>query len=372
VKRQETTTVTIDISAHLRRLVLAGLPVLGGACQGSSPTPAHTLGTEPPRTALAPQAVESPSCRPRRVFDQPNNTNGTLHTVAVGFDANDTRVADLYQACVTDGDFCARVCTEVFHFAPLGAPPPGKTIGQPLTCDLGCDSKGRPVARFSYAIFVAPVPGRRPIGFTDPVADASDPEVAAFFSACAQLEGASIAAFQILADELRHHGAPQALVDRARAAARDEARHFKLTARLARRFGAGRVRCPRVTRRPERDLLSVALENATEGCVSESFAAAVALHQAATASDPGVRAVMATIAEDELLHAQLAWDVHAWATDRLDRADRDRVVAARALAGHRLLVDAGRAVPAELVRHAGLPDAASATRMAAAALPLWA
>jgi hypothetical protein len=345
--------VTIDISARLRQLVLAGLPLVGAACQASG----------------APPAVRDPLCRPRTIT-VPLQTVGT-ETKAIGFDATDSRLADLYQACAANGDYCARLCGEVLALGVSA--PAGLAVQGPTACDLGCDSAGQPVARVSYSLFHPGTPGRRPEGFVAAVAlDHDVPEVAAFFSASAELEGASIAAFQILADELAHHGAPAALIDRARAAARDEARHFKLTTRLARKFGATTQRCPRIAKPAPRDLLAMALENATEGCVSETFAAGIALHQAATASDPAVRAIMAAIAEDELGHAQLAWDVHAWLAERLDSAGAAAITRARAEAAAALLASAAHPVPTELVTHAGLPDAPAALRMAAAVMPLWA
>ena len=345
--------MTIDISAHLRRLVLAGLPLVGAACQVP---------------AAAPPAVHNPLCQPRKITVAIQEVGAEAK--AIGFDATDPRLADLYQACAADGEYCARLCGEVL--AAGVTPSAGMVVQGPTACELGCDAAGRPVARLGYSLIHQGTAGRRPEGFAfyAPV-DHDVPEVASFFSGCAQLEGASIAAFQILADELAHHGAPAELIARARIAARDEARHFKLTTRLARKFGAAALRCPRITRRAPRDLLAVALENATEGCVSESFAAAVALHQAATAVDPGVRAVMGAIAEDELTHAQLAWDVQAWIAERLDGAANAQVARARAQAAAGLLEAAARPIPPDLVTHAGMPDAAAALRMASAALPLW-
>lgn len=355
--------MTIDITAHLRRLVLAGLPVLANACQ---PT-AGPSGAAPPPTAGG--AGLTAACRVRAGHDD-KFTGSNTRTIAVGFDAKDTRVSDLYAACVDTGDYCRRLCSEVFGATGL-KPEVGHQFNGPHACELGCDAAGRPVARLTYSSGTIPAVGRRPEGFAGVVPDRPGTPVADFFVGCAELEGASIAAFQILALELEHHGAPAALIDRARVAARDETRHFKLAARLARRFGAGRVRCPRVTPRPPRQLLAVALENATEGCVAETFSAAVALHQAATAADPQVRATMAAIAEDELQHAQLAWDVHRWAIDRLGLADQALLAIARAEAGRRLLAGAGQPVAAELVLHAGLPDAAQSASLAAAAMPLW-
>jgi hypothetical protein len=144
----------------------------------------------------------------------------------------------------------------------------------------------------------------------------------------ARLEAASVFAFRELRVELRAHGAPRALVRAAERAARDETRHARATRALARRYGAN-VPPPVVERRPVRSLEAIALDNATEGCVRETFGALVAHHQAHTARDPVVSAAMKRIARDETRHAALAYDIDAWATQRLGRLARRRVDAAK-------------------------------------------
>jgi hypothetical protein len=215
-------------------------------------------------------------------------------------------------------------------------------------------------------------PGRRPQGFSGDLPTQPGTTPAQFFGASAALEGASITAFAILAAELAHHGAPAGLVWRARAAVRQEARHFKLTERLTRRFGGAPVRCPRLPIPQPRSLQALALENVTEGCVSETFAAATALWQAATARDHEVRTVMAAIAEDELAHAQLSWDVHAWASQRLGPAVSRSLSRARAAAADRLRAACDAPVDAELVARIGVPSPAAAAWLVARAGELWA
>src|SRR5688572_25875669 len=113
-----------------------------------------------------------------------------------------------------------------------------------------------------------------------------------WLAARAQAEEASIATFARLARELEGHGAPAALVTRARDAARDEARHALVMRRLARR--AGMTTMPDVAR-PDassslRTLEAIAFENATHGCVRKTYAALLAAWQATSAEDPEVRA----------------------------------------------------------------------------------
>jgi hypothetical protein len=79
--------------------------------------------------------------------------------------------------------------------------------------------------------------GRRPEGLAV-VASAKGTGPGAYFADCTHLEAASIEAFAALRDELESHDAPPALVARAESARRDEIRHARMMAKLARRFGA--------------------------------------------------------------------------------------------------------------------------------------
>jgi len=74
-----------------------------------------------------------------------------------------------------------------------------------------------------------------------------------------------------------------------------------------------------------RTLFEVALENAVEGCVRETYGAAVGAWQARRAPDDRVRRAFAPVVADEARHADLAWDVHAMDDEppRLVRACRD-------------------------------------------------
>jgi len=184
------------------------------------------------------------------------------------------------------------------------------------------------------------------------------------YAETAYLEAAAVDAFLILAGELEAHGAPRALRKRAKIAARDEARHWRMTRRLARRYGPCK-KPERAAKRPVRDLAAIALENAAEGCVRETYGALVAHHQAERASDPEVRALMKAIADDETRHAALGWAVAKWAEARLTPAERTKVTRARATAVAEMTALVTREVPEELVREAGVPDAASARRMLA-------
>jgi hypothetical protein len=185
----------------------------------------------------------------------------------------------------------------------------------------------------------------------------------ALFAQMAWLEAASVPAFLRLADELKAHGAPEALVRAARRSAGDEVRHTRAIGALARRHGAA---VPQVELEPfsERSLEAMVLENAREGCVRETYGAVVAGWQARNAKDEQVRVELARIAEDELRHAELAWAVDAWAAERLSPEARQRVHAAR-LEAYRELEQLVAKEEREdvLIQDAGLPPRDAALRL---------
>jgi phage gp29-like protein len=126
----------------------------------------------------------------------------------------------------------------------------------------------------------------------------------------AYYEGASVVAFERLADVLAANGAPDDLVARARLAAEDEARHAAIFADLSRARGASAPAIELAAAAPS--LFDLAIENATEGCVRETFGAAITLHQAMHAEADDVRAAFAAICDDEAEHASSSWDLWAW------------------------------------------------------------
>ncbi|MCB9792525.1 MAG: ferritin-like domain-containing protein [Alphaproteobacteria bacterium] len=158
---------------------------------------------------------------------------------------------------------------------------------------------------------------------------------AAWLARAARAEAGSAIAFSQLRAELLQHDAPDALLARCAAAARDEIAHARQVRRLAVTRGA-RVLPAAQVRFPPRDLEAIAVENAVEGCVGETWAALQAVHQARMAEDPQIRVAMARIAEDETRHAELARDLHAWFLSRLSPEAGARVEAARLEAWARL------------------------------------
>jgi hypothetical protein len=215
------------------------------------------------------------------------------------------------------------------------------------------------------------VSGRRPEGLV-PAARKCDDPVGAFFAECAHLEAASVLAFERLARELRAHGAPARLVRAADRSRLDEIRHAKVTTALARRYGA-EPEAVVVEDRGVRTLFEIALENAVEGCVRETYGALVAMHQTKHAKDARVAAAMRRIARDETHHAALAWDIAEWIEPRLTPDERKRMAAARAAASMTMRRQLSSPIAPDLERHAGLPNADQGLALFDAIAPsLWA
>jgi hypothetical protein len=203
--------------------------------------------------------------------------------------------------------------------------------------------------------------GRRPEGFMAGD-NARGGDVGAFLAAMAQLEAASVPAFDRLRRELLAHGAPEEFVARAALFAEDEVKHTRMASALARRYGGRPVQAP-LPALEVRELEAVLIENAVEGCVRETFGALVGHWQAMHAQDPVVRKAMEVIAEDETRHAAFAWEIEAWARGRLSAATQRRLDDARAAAVREALTLAAEP-SAEAAQLLGLPTAAQSHRLA--------
>jgi hypothetical protein len=166
-----------------------------------------------------------------------------------------------------------------------------------------------------------------------------------------------------MARELARFGAPRRLVKAAERAAREEVRHARGAASLAKRYGAKPASFT-ADMRGERSLEGFATENAIEGCVRETYGALAATWQARAAGDPLVRAHMARIAKEETTHAALAWRADAWARSRLSKDARARVEAARRNAARDLIDDIATAQDGALTAIAGVPTASIGRRLA--------
>ena len=202
-----------------------------------------------------------------------------------------------------------------------------------------------------------PVAGRRPDGLCWAPRDGEGAgAVGEHLAKMAVLEAASVVAFRQLRRELAAFGAPRELLDRIREAAGDEVRHARATKSLAQKYGVTPGRPEIGAPSGERSLLTIALENAREGCVRETYGALMAHVQAARAEDADVRACMRTIAEEETRHAALSLDIAAWVEARLDAEGRRAVDAARADAVSELARELSRPVDDDLIAACGIPD----------------
>lgn len=235
--------------------------------------------------------------------------------------------------------------------------PPCQTPGDAIVDDAGnCVLDAN--ASFSIGCGQA---GRRPEGLATIDVKAAT-AAARMFAEQAALEAASVVAFERLAAELRAFGAPEDLAVACERAAREEEVHAALVSDLAARFGAA-APLPKIAPPRARALVDFAIENAVEGLVNETYAAALAVHQARTARDPVVRAVMRRIAVDELSHADLSRRIDRWLFERLTAEESARVRDALREAASLLEARAVATLDAPAANDVGLPDGAAALRL---------
>lgn len=205
--------------------------------------------------------------------------------------------------------------------------------------------------------------GRRPRGLRAAGERPGRASLGRYLARMAFEEDASIHAFARMRDELARHAAPPRLQREALVAQRDEERHARIMRRLAARHGE-RVTRARVRATKERSLEAMAIENAVEGCVNETYGAALLAWQAAHAPTAELRASFARIARDERRHAALSWAVDAWARATLDEAGRKRVARAKARAVRRLIDRTIHRKNEAFVASAGRPTRAVARAIA--------
>ncbi|WP_272084704.1 hypothetical protein [Nannocystis bainbridge] len=252
----------------------------------------------------------------------------------------------------------------------------GVVLSDEETCQVVCQSVGEehgalrscevakaPTKVTVTCVYPAYCEGRRHASVASRGHGSDAEAAAAWLARAAHDEAASVHAFHALAQELAGLGAPAELLARIDAAAADEVRHARVVADAARARGA-EVTPPACVAVAERDLLAIAVENAVEGCVRETWAALSAAHQARFAAEPAMRSMYVEIAADEARHAELAWAIDAWLMGQLDVAGRAEVAAARQAAIAELDASLQRLeVPA--LQRLGVPSAAVATRLCA-------
>jgi rubrerythrin len=119
-----------------------------------------------------------------------------------------------------------------------------------------------------------------------------------------------------------------------------------------------------------RSLFEVALENAVEGCVRETYGALVAWLQAMTAGDAQVRRALRIIAAEETEHARLSLAVAELCRARLSPADLRIIKNAELAAALQLAAEVEKEPEPSLARLAGLPSRSVARRIVTSAQQL--
>jgi rubrerythrin len=206
-----------------------------------------------------------------------------------------------------------------------------------VTYHIGRDGSTREVSR--EKLHSKPgciVAGRRPLGLVATLEPHARNPLGRVFARMAYLEAASVDAFVQLEEELIAHDAPLSLVRAAREARADEIDHAARMRALAERFG-GRPRQVTVAPRTLRSAFELALDNAVEGCVRETFGALLATHQAEHAGDEEIRTTMRIVARDETRHAALSWRVAEFMNSNLTAQQLEQVRRAQQVALHDLV-----------------------------------
>ncbi len=150
----------------------------------------------------------------------------------------------------------------------------------------------------------------------------------------AGLEHASVPAFSKLSLKLSALGAPSELLEDCHLAALDEIRHARRCFALANAYSGvgwtagtipelGQGSTPPSPMDSGDTWARLVRGSLLDGCLAEGMASLVAGEGARRASDPVVRETLSVISEDEGRHAELAWDVIAFALKRGGRSAKD-------------------------------------------------
>jgi hypothetical protein len=223
-------------------------------------------------------------------------------------------------------------------------------IGRPFLID-GAESLALPEARTDWYSNAGPA--------ATPClpADASlRRELARAWTEQALMEHASIAAFARFSLQLLSLGAPADLVQRSSQAMQDEIGHARACFELARHYSGADVgpgSLPVDGALSASDLCSVVLGTIAEGCIGETLAALEAAEALAHCEEPAVRAVLERITIEESRHAELAWQLVAWAleTGPGELKEQVRGAFAAAIASEALAPLRPSATDRELLRH---------------------
>ena len=355
----------------LRRLAMASLPLAGAACgNGGNPDMSLRDAASTGDFALRDAAsTDDSALRDAASSGDSALRDGASAVVDMAVPLEDLSGGDLFDLCLGRPELIKVLplpdggAGDCFSACEAASPP--NYVGAVMCKEVKTDGGQAIECSYSPCAF-----GRRPAGLLAARSFGATSEIGDWLARAAHLEAASVVAFRRLADELCALGAPRALVDSALRAAEDEVHHARIVSALARSHGvtpAAVELSPIGARSPE----EIAIENAVEGCVGETWGALLALRQAKAARAPSIRHAMRRIAKDELRHAELAFEVADFVLPRLTPAARERVATARRSAADRILKQLE--TPSETMRlELGLPDEQQAKKMArSAARILW-
>ena len=129
-------------------------------------------------------------------------------------------------------------------------------------------------------------------------------------------EASSVAAFLQIRKELEGFGAPKALVDRCLKAACDEVAHAKAMSHICITNG-GQLSQLSFGELPQRSLFEFAMDNIKEGCVGEAYAATCVMYQSQVLQASSLQKLLRSIAQDEMRHVELAYDIFTWCCTQL-------------------------------------------------------
>jgi hypothetical protein len=204
-----------------------------------------------------------------------------------------------------DSKTCARLCTKPNFMSGCWIVDAGQ-----IQCGGGCPGGRAP-------------PGLAGLSILDSTAGS-------WLARMAQLESAAVDAFVHLSRELDalHFSEFSGASIRA---AEEEMRHAQLVSKLALRRGY-LPHAPHIYGSPLRDLETVAIDNAREGCGRELFGAFTNVHQAENAKDPDIAQAMRSIAKEELSHAEFSFSLAQAFMPQLSKSQRRRVREAQEIA----------------------------------------
>lgn len=307
-----------QLKSILRNAVMAALPVTMAGCASDPVTDKPPVSTDP--------------CR-GPVTRSPGHSEITAPVYSMNVPLSTTECAKLCQKLARkehDYEWSTLIGMENFKASKCDTKLDAQGQGQ-LSCTAdyimvdsdytnapGCYSPPRPmVGRMPAGLHVEPVEAATLLGD--------------YFADMAAMETAAITAFRYLARELEAYQAPAELIRLAKTAIIEETGHAQLAGLLSQACDTA-VPHVEVADFQLRSLFEIALENAVEGCVNETFAAACGLWQHEQAGLEVFRAVIGHIAEEEIGHAALSWAIHEWVMPQLTASQQAHIRQAQAAA----------------------------------------